>query len=62
MNSQIIAKSIANRVSKGFSEIDSEQLLIDLLITCRDINSLMDSLVYHQFANDENDALLAVAA
>jgi hypothetical protein len=62
MQSAIITKSIENRVRKGFPRFDSEELLITLLMTKRSLSDLADALVEHQFANDNEDALLAVMA
>lgn len=62
MNNKAIAKAINNRVGKGYARFDSEELMNVLLVTCKTSSDLIDCLVQYEFANDEEDALLAVAA
>ena len=62
MKSSVIAKAIENRVRKGYSLEVSQEILAMILITRRDSQSLIDALVQYEFANDEEDALMAVTA
>jgi hypothetical protein len=61
MTTAVTAKLIANRARNGFSIESSEELMVTLLITCKDQSSLIERLVDHQFATEE-EALLMVAA